>query len=1749
MAQMNIKQIRGASQGSILFLGTNSVVSENFDNLRWEQSSNKLVVNGSFQYIDGSQQPGYVLTTDGTGLATWSQSIVATQSIVEIPITGTQNGSNKNFTLAYSLSYPSNLFFINGQLMQSPIDYIISGTALTIDNNRPAPTSSDTLRLFGAATGLGGGIFSLNGLNSFNQTFTTYTDSNLTYSINSSGSNHEFDIRLADDVIVQGTFSVGSVYSDLIPTFDSQYDLGTSSLQWRSLHVASGSVYVGGVTISSNNDAIAINKINLGTEANPSILTGSGSNILVNGTLFSSSSDTKTLVVAKDGAEFTSIKTAIESITDATSSNVYTVHVRSGVYYEEPFTIPSFVAVRGESSISTIIQATYSNQTLVTLSDQSAIFDVQIQGCTGTGVAAVVYSSPTTPQTNAISYVENVRFGENYTHAKVVGTGSGNCIMQCSNVKYGGYPFTIGFQATNNGSGIGRMQLRNVTSTNGGITTTTGLIFAKADATGCGFIVNGCLLTKAVGAATGIGFQVENGGFLRLTGVNFQRWAKGIYAPDDAGTPSIDAIALNFENNTVDVQIDNTKTTGKVQGADNYSKTQISSTASLYIVNKDQRIITVAKKGGDFSSVALAVNSITDSSDSNRYTIEVGPGIFTENLIDLSSKPYVSIVGSNIQTTQIFASASNQNLIKMGIFNEVSFLSLNNVGTGYSAILAENSGDFSQVHKVSFYNCDTGIKINTSSQETVFYGEYVDFNGTYSKAVDIQSTNGQRSFANIENFYCFPGVTGSYATFVTGTSSELNVSVATFEGFGDDYAFYLENGGKLNVTSTDVVGFETGLWVPNVGTASFFDFGNVTFADDVTTTINIQQPYTRGFFQGSLYDHTTIQSASQDIYWQFLDRIDGELNITRKLSLTYADLTTTDASTLLFETAPMGVLEGGVISTVGGTTVSVSSGYGYLEVTAGTIHKRIDWATSQLNLPSNSSEYIYINENEILSYSSGLPDTSSNIILGRVVTFNGSVLFIDNTRFDIKHSDNKLNLFNRKALGSVYESGSVVSEGGSYSLNVTSGSYWFGDKNFQPTGGSTVSFYQVYRDGIGGWIIGSTNSVTQQFDNNTGSLITMSASYYTKHTLYVVGEGVDEKYLIVIGQTQYQNLVDAESAGLPTPPSYFEDGVTTIASVYVKQGNSSILQIEDIRPVIGFKSSGVNASSDHGNLLGLSDDDHPQYLLVDGSRSLTGNLQMGSNSITGVDLINGVSITSHASRHLPNGSDPLSTGVPSNIGTTNQEGIQNAFARQDHVHALGNDVVGDVNIQSHTSSKITIVSKSQLNTSIVYNDQSNTFGTFSQVFKSSNLSLTNPANTFNYTFVGSAITANRNATLPLLTGNDTFVFENHVQTLTNKTLTSPIVTNPTMSNPYVTGVSTFSRVYIQGATGGTQINKLSLDTNNEVILVDPYQSGDLYMINNTTTTLTATGSWVKISGVAQTSDFTSSAFTYSGSSITLVSATGDGGFENTITSGTQGFQDNGWVVNNGSQTNKWYVGSTGASGSGFGAYISNNNGGTNTYTNTASSVVYFYRDVEIPAYSTSITVTFAIRVTGESTFDYVRVYNASTSQAFTAGTLLTGQLAEYSVITPANSYPERRVTFTVNPSPSVQTRRIAFGWRNDTSAGTNPPASIDKVSIVANLPIHLNYTGKLAKFKAVLTGSFQATAGIANNSVLLAKNGVTASSSESSFSISTNYKDAFSVQNTFTMSNGDAISPFINNKSSNVSVLVNDLYLSVIQID
>ena len=952
-------------------------------------------------------------------------------------------------------------------------------------------------------------------------------------------------------------------------------------------------------------------------------------------------------------ADFTSVKDAIDSISGASSTNPYIVKVGPGVYNENPITMKSFVAILGESSVSTIVNAVDPNQTLFNAVDNTFISDLLIQGCTGTNVSAVVYSSSTSVPSNAIVYVENVRFGANYTHVKNNPFGGGNTAIQCTNIKYGAQPFTLGFYMTSDGASTGRFQLRNVTTTAGGVVNATGLTFAKVDQPNCTIIGNLVTVTKAGSApVSGIGFHVENGGLLRLNGFNIQRFGTGIYVPQVGSAPTIDAVGLNFENCTTDVDIIHSGTTGKVNGTDSFLKTKINIDAPLYEVNQDPRNITVAKKGGDFSSIKAAVDYLAASgntSSNNRFIISVGPGEFTEGEIDLTNTPYVSIVGSNIQTTLIKPSGSTQHIINIGASNEISFLTLSGAGSNYAAIHCDDIGNFAQCHKVSFIDCDTNIWVKSSTIDTTFYGEYVDFNGEYTYGVRVEAQNGFGAIANIENYYQFPTSTGAtIGNYVEGIGGIINCAVTTMDGtlgLGST-AFEVVDGARLNLASVDINSWEYGVRNPNIGTGVTFEVV-ATIWSDCTNDISVENVSSIGKFQG-IASHVKLFTVSPNIYWLFLDPDDGELDITRKGSVTFTDGTHTDFTTLLFEGGTMGLLDGGLITEVSGFTINTQTGFGYLEspTTPGVI-KRIDWSDTQLVLTSGSTSYIFINENGILS-AGGIPNTEDVILLGRVVTDDTGIEFIENSPLLAEHTSNKLSTFARTALGPIYATGSIVSENLSnpFEIDVTTGQYFFAEVEFMPTGGTSIQFIQYYRNGLSGWTTSASTIISNTLYDNNGTLTGLTTSAYTKHTLYVLGDTTDEKYFLVFGQDEYMTLVETEDAPLPTPPTYFSDAVTPIASIYVQESATGITQIQDIRPVIGFRAAGVNASSVHGNLLGLGADDHTQYLLVDGNRSMSGNLNMDNNNIISAGTINGVTIQTHATRHQYNGADAVGTLTP-----------------------------------------------------------------------------------------------------------------------------------------------------------------------------------------------------------------------------------------------------------------------------------------------------------------------------------------------------------------------------------------------------------------------------------------------------------------------------------------------------------------------
>ena len=99
--------------------------------------------------------------------------------------------------------------------------------------------------------------------------------------------------------------------------------------------------------------------------------------------------------------------------------------------------------------------------------------------------------------------------------------------------------------------------------------------------------------------------------------------------------------------------------------------------------------------------------------------------------------------------------------------------------------------------------------------------------------------------------------------------------------------------------------------------------------------------------------------------------------------------------------------------------------------------------------------------------------------------------------------------------------------------------------------------------------------------------------------------------------------------------------------------------------------------------------------------------------------------------------------------------------------------------------------------------QANTYGDFDQIFRSGRLKIANPANTFNYSIVSSAITAARNLTIPLITADDTIAVLSLAQTMTSKTLT--LSTIDTMQNT-VSGVvqdPSMKRVGLASPRGNT----------------------------------------------------------------------------------------------------------------------------------------------------------------------------------------------------------------------------------------------------------------------------------------------------------------------------------------------------------
>lgn len=196
-------------------------------------------------------------------------------------------------------------------------------------------------------------------------------------------------------------------------------------------------------------------------------------------------------------------------------------------------------------------------------------------------------------------------------------------------------------------------------------------------------------------------------------------------------------------------------------------------------------------------------------------------------------------------------------------------------------------------------------------------------------------------------------------------------------------------------------------------------------------------------------------------------------------------------------------------------------------------------------------------------------------------------------------------------------------------------------------------------------------------------------------------------------------------------------------------------------------------------------------------------------------------------------------------------------------------------------------------------------------------------------------------------------------------------------------------------------------------------------------------------------------------STTLLSPTGDGGFETGST-----IAANNWVSVN-SSTNQWFAGTVPGATFYTGnrcAFISNNGGTSWSYSNDVVTASHMYRDINVPAGQTKISLSFDWLALGEaSSWDAIIVYTCPTtltpvagSPASTTGTTVswsgTGTATAIGAQLWNQGTTKQTFTATLPSSLAGTTFRLVLTWKNDGSGGTPPPAAVDNISLISDVP-------------------------------------------------------------------------------------------------
>ena len=283
------------------------------------------------------------------------------------------------------------------------------------------------------------------------------------------------------------------------------------------------------------------------------------------------------------------------------------------------------------------------------------------------------------------------------------------------------------------------------------------------------------------------------------------------------------------------------------------------------------------------------------------------------------------------------------------------------------------------------------------------------------------------------------------------------------------------------------------------------------------------------------------------------------------------------------------------LSDAGGATIDISAGEGFIRTSNSNMAplKSVTWAAnSGVAIPTDTIRYAGV------EYNGGSPQTvirSSDNFNGRdefrmgsVVNEGGTLHIINNPQVACDPAREVFHrLFETRPIERAERVGGLInSETGTRELLVTAGEFYDGVKEFSipafdSSGADTFDMY--YRDGVGGFtkVAAQTQWSNSQYDDNSGTLQSISVNDYVTHWVYLE---LDGGVVVLYSQGQYNTEAEAIEATPPASvPLRVQSHGRLIGKIIQGQGDTNATDVQSVYAV----TFGASAATNHNELSGL----------------------------------------------------------------------------------------------------------------------------------------------------------------------------------------------------------------------------------------------------------------------------------------------------------------------------------------------------------------------------------------------------------------------------------------------------------------------------------------------------------------------------------------------------------------------------------